>query len=233
MNTITRILRPGSPRTGRARRQRATVAAAVTAVTALVGAACGTSSEAGPAPAAAAASSPAARGGTTDARVALSDRTGGLVEPGTVHVDPHADRARTRQVVHTAQLLYTFWNTGKTGYLDRAITGSFHDNTLPSGRPQGPSGPKAASQGFRAAVPDLKCELPDLYVTGDTFTARLLFKGHFTGTYNGVHGHGQSIDFNAIDIQHVAAGTRITEDWHLEDNLTFLQQAGLTVASAK
>jgi hypothetical protein len=42
-----------------------------------------------------------------------------------------------------------------------------------------------------------------------------------------VHGKGQEIDFNAIDIQHLGSGPTITEDWHLEDNLTFLQQAGL------
>ena len=40
--------------------------------------------------------------------------------------------------------------------------------------------------------------------------------------------------FNAIDIQQTGADTRITQDWHLEDNLTFLQQAGLvTVAGTK
>jgi hypothetical protein len=38
---------------------------------------------------------------------------------------------------------------------------------------------------------------------------------------------GQPINFNAIDIQHVDAAARITEDWHREDNLTFLQQTGL------
>jgi len=46
-------------------------------------------------------------------------------------------------------------------------------------------------------------------------------RGHSTGTYNGIQGRGQTIDFNAFDIQHVGAGTRIIEDWHLEDNLTF------------
>jgi predicted ester cyclase len=64
-------------------------------------------------------------------------------------------------------------------------------------------------------------------VTGDTFTARLVFQGHFTGTSNGVQGHGQTLNFKAIDIQHVGDDSRIIEDWHLEDNLTFLQQAGL------
>ncbi|MBJ7290629.1 ester cyclase, partial [Williamsia sp.] len=156
----------------------------------------------------------------------LIDRTPGLVRPAAVHV-PSTDTDRERAIVGVAQRLYTFWNTGDTGYLDAAVSPGFRDNTLPSGRPQGPAGPIAASSTFRAAVPDLTCELADLYVTGHTFTARLVFAGHFTGTYNSVRGAGQPIRFDAIDIQHVGDGGQIVEDWHLEDNLTFLQQAGL------
>jgi predicted ester cyclase len=163
----------------------------------------------------------------------LVDRNDGLVVPALLHVAPGTDSGQAERVVHTAQLLYTFWNTGDASYLDQSITPSFRDNTLPIGRPQGPDGPRIASATFRTAVPDLSCRLVDLYITGDAFTARLVFQGHFTGTYNGIQGHGQNIDFNAIDIQHTGADTRITEDWHLEDNLTFLQQAGLvTVASS-
>ena len=169
----------------------------------------------------------------TIAQAELVDNTG-LVVPAVVHVAPGADEAQAQRVVLTAQLLYTFWNTGDSSYLDRAVTPFFRDNTLPIGRPQGPDGPRAASALFRAAVPDLSCQLADLYVTGDTFTARLVFEGHFTGTYNGIQGKGQKVDFNAIDIQQTGADTRITQDWHLEDNLTFLQQAGLvTVAGTK
>ncbi|SRR6266851_7149174 len=169
----------------------------------------------------------------TIAQAELVDNTG-LVVPAVVHVAPGADEAKAQRVVLTAQLLYTFWNTGDSSYLDRAVTPFFRDNTLPIGRPQGPDGPRAASALFRAAVPDLSCQLADLYVTGDTFTARLVFEGHFTGTYNGIQGKGQKVDFNAIDIQQTGADTRITQDWHLEDNLTFLQQAGLvTVAGTK
>jgi predicted ester cyclase len=162
------------------------------------------------------------------------DHNAGLVVPASVHMAAGGDLAQARAIVHTAQLLYTFWNTGDTTFLDEAVTPNFRDNTLPAGRPQGPAGPRAASAAFRTAVPDLTCQLADLYVNGDTFTARLVFQGHFTGTYNGIEGHGQTVDFNAIDIQHVDAGARIIEDWHLEDNLTFLQQAGLvTIAGSK
>ena len=164
-------------------------------------------------------------GAATDDRP-LVDSAADLVAPGTVKVGDAPVTDRTREVVRIAQTLYTFWNTGDTAYLDRAVDPSFVDNTLPPGRPQGPAGPVAASNTFRAAVPDLTCELADLYVTGDTFTARLIFRGHFTGTYDGRTGTGQTIDFGAIDIQHVG-DARIDADWQLEVNLTFLQPAGL------
>ncbi|MDB5988637.1 MAG: hypothetical protein JWQ10_40, partial [Herbaspirillum sp.] len=37
---------------------------------------------------------------------------------------------------------------------------------------------------------------------------------------------GQIIDFQAFDLYRVADG-RITDNWHLEDNLTLLQQMGI------
>ena len=38
-------------------------------------------------------------------------------------------------------------------------------------------------------------------------------------------GDGRAIDFIATDIYRIANG-RIAENWHLEDNLTLLQQLG-------
>ncbi|MEU6586226.1 ester cyclase [Nocardia sp. NPDC046763] len=155
------------------------------------------------------------------------DRSGDLVVPRAVHIDDGLGADQAVQEVHVAQLLYTFWNTGNVDYLVRAITPSFRDNTLPPGRPQGPTGPAVASKAFRTAVPDLTCELSDLYLTGDTLTARLVFRGHFTGVYNGARGSGQPVEFNAIDLQHLGGDhTLITEDWHIEDYLTFLHQIG-------
>ncbi len=152
-----------------------------------------------------------------------------LLQPTEVTVDAGLTAERARHLVRVGQLLYTFWHTGDSRYLDQAIDPGFVDNTLPDGRPQGPAGPVAASSAFRAAVPDLTCEVADMVVAGDKIAVRLRFRGHFTGVFNGVQGSGQEIDFVAFDIQHVGAGSadRIVEDWHLEDNLTFLTQAGL------
>ena len=58
-----------------------------------------------------------------------------------------------------------------------------------------------------------------------TIVTHLHFTGHFTGSFVGKAGEGQRVDFIATDIYRVSDG-RIAEDWHLEDNLTFLQQIG-------
>ena len=63
-------------------------------------------------------------------------------------------------------------------------------------------------------------------VAGDRVVSHLRFTGHFTGVFEGVAGRGQRIDFIATDILRVRDG-KITDNWHLEDNLTFLRQIGL------
>ncbi|MFJ1755529.1 ester cyclase [Kitasatospora sp. NPDC088134] len=156
----------------------------------------------------------------------LVDRSPELVQPKALTVDRALGERRAAELVRLTQQLYTFWNTGRTEYLDAAVDPAFRDNTLPAGRPQGPTGPAFASQAFRAAVPDLTCELSDVVIAGEKITARLVFRGHFTGTFDGHRGQGQPVEFNAIDIQH-APGARITEDWHLEDNQTLLRQLGI------
>jgi predicted ester cyclase len=120
----------------------------------------------------------------------------------------------------------TFWHTGDERLAKAALSPAFVDHTLPKGRPQGTAGPLLASKTFRAAVPDLTCEVEQMLVAGDRVTAFLHFRGHFTGTFGGHAGQGQTVNFMAVDIYRVQNGL-ITEDWHLEDNLTLMQQLGV------
>jgi len=83
-----------------------------------------------------------------------------------------------------------------------------------------------ASKNFRAAVPDLRCDVEQLLVTGDRAVAHLRFRGHFTGTFAGTSGTGATVDFIATDILRVTDG-RVSDNWHIEDNLTFLQEIGV------
>lgn len=82
-----------------------------------------------------------------------------------------------------------------------------------------------ASSNFRTAVPDLRCEVRQMIVAGNRVVTHLHFTGHFTGSFMGKVGQGQKLDFIATDIDRISEG-RIAADWHLEDNLTFLQQMG-------
>ena len=133
---------------------------------------------------------------------------------------------RRDAMLASAARFYQFWNTGDEMLLGHAISESFVDHTLPPGRPQGPAGPAAAAKAFLAAVPDLKVVVLQQILAGDRVVSHLRFRGHFSGQFKNTRGSGQPIDFIATDIVAVG-GDRITDNWHLEDNLTFLQQIGL------
>jgi predicted ester cyclase len=122
--------------------------------------------------------------------------------------------------------LYGFWNNGSPELLKKALSPQFFDHALPPGRPQGPAGPAAASKGFLAAVPDLEVTVLQQVVAVDRVVSQVRLTGHFTGKLGDTAGKGQAIDFTAIDILRVRDG-KVTDNWHLEDNLGFLQQAGL------
>jgi predicted ester cyclase len=127
--------------------------------------------------------------------------------------------------VKAAKAFYQFWNTGDEASLKLAISPNFTDHTLPPGRPEGPEGPAFASKNFRAAVPDLSVEVRKMVVANDYVTVHMDFKGHFSGTFGRTKGQGQAIDFIATDLLKVTNG-RITDNWHIEDNLTLLTQMG-------
>ncbi|MEH3157289.1 MAG: ester cyclase [Gordonia paraffinivorans] len=129
-------------------------------------------------------------------------------------------------MIQRTRELYTFWDTGDTRLLHRADSPWFVDHTLPAGRRQGLAGIEDASRTFRAAVPDLRCTVADVLITGDRVSVRQIYTGHFTGVFHGVRGTGQPVRFSAFDIQQVGA-SQIVGDWHLEDNQTFAKQIGV------
>jgi predicted ester cyclase len=149
-----------------------------------------------------------------------------LVTPKVLIADPGTQPEQVQAQTLAARRYATFWSTGNPDLAREALAPDFMDRALPPGRAQGLAGPLAASKAFHAAVPDLNCEVQQMIVSGDRVVSHLRFTGHFTGTFNGVKGQGQAVNFIATDIYRIADG-RIAENWHLEDNLTFLQQIGV------
>jgi predicted ester cyclase len=157
---------------------------------------------------------------STPALAADSVRINDLVVAAPI---PDAQREATMKAVRA---FYDFWNTGDEALLKEAIAPSFTDHTLPPGRPQGPQGPAFASRQFRAAVPDLEVTVEKMIVAGDYVTVHMSFTGHFTGRFGQTQGKGQPIPFIATDLVKIENG-RITDNWHIEDNLTLLQEMGV------
>jgi predicted ester cyclase len=152
-----------------------------------------------------------------------------LPMPKSVVIDRSISASQREVMSLAARRYYAFWDTGDVRYANAVLAPDFVDRTLPAGRPQGPEGPVFASKNFRTAVPDVRVEVEEMLIVGDRVVGRLRFSGHFTGTFgNGAparQGDGRPIDFIATDIYRIANG-RIAENWHLEDNLTLLQQLG-------
>ncbi|QDF96529.1 hypothetical protein CJ010_08270 [Azoarcus sp. DD4] len=163
---------------------------------------------------------------TLTAAVACAADTPALPSASSLIVDQGIAAPQREAMMLAARRYYAFWNTGDASYAKAALASDFIDRTLPSGRPQGVEGPMFASSHFRAAVPDLAASVDEMLLVGDRVVGRLHFTGHFTGSFNGVQGKGQKVDFIATDIYRIADG-RIAENWHLEDNLALLQQMGI------
>ncbi|WP_150568675.1 ester cyclase [Pandoraea morbifera] len=168
----------------------------------------------------------AVAGAAKPASAATIPAEDGLVQPQTLIVDRSLPKKQAEAQIRAARTYDTFWTTGDEAQARAALADTFTDRTLPHGRPQGIAGPLAASKGFHAAVPDVHASVEQMIVAGDRVIAHLRFTGHFTGTFNGVQGKGQPVDFIATDIYRIRDG-KITDNWHLEDNLTFLQQLGI------
>ena len=146
--------------------------------------------------------------------------------PVPLHVAVGGTKQQIAANVLAARRYAAFWNTGDVRFAAAALASGFFDRTLPAGRPQGAAGPLQASQVFRRAVPDLTAEIQDMVVAGDRVSVHLRFKGHFTGRFGDTVGQGQAIDFLAFDNHRLING-KITENWHLEDNLGLIKQIGI------
>ncbi|GAB3397784.1 ester cyclase [Massilia agilis] len=149
-----------------------------------------------------------------------------LVQPRVLVIDPSLGAAQAQASVLAARRYGSFWDNGEEALARAALAPDFIDRTLPPGRAQGVEGPLAASKFVRAAVPDMRADIEQMIVTGDRVVVHLHFHGHFTGRFKDVQGKGQAVDFIATDIYRIGNG-RITDNWHLEDNLAFLQQLGV------
>lgn len=150
---------------------------------------------------------------------------GEWLKPEQLIMDNSLPQTQLKTNEAVAREYASFWNTGNETLARDALAASFVDKTPPEGRKQGPEGAILASRAFRTAVPDLRCDVEQMIISGNRVVSHLHFHGTFTGTFGKLKGKGQKIDFIATDIYEIADG-KIVANWHIEDNLTLMKQLG-------
>jgi predicted ester cyclase len=84
---------------------------------------------------------------------------------------------------------------------------------------------------FHAAAPDLRTQIDDLLVVGDTAVVRWTTRATFTGqsletAFGPVEPRGQKIEFSGVNIIRTK-GDQITEEWYYWEETKWLQQLGV------
>ena len=75
------------------------------------------------------------------------------------------------------------------------------------------------------AIPDLHTDVKDIFGQGDEVVVRLVVSGTLKGDLLGVHGTGQHVQWDAIDLYHLQGG-KISEEWAGDDFTSFLNTTG-------
>jgi len=75
------------------------------------------------------------------------------------------------------------------------------------------------------SIPDLHASVQDIFSEGNKVVVRLVVTGTLQGDLLGVHGTGQHVQWDAIDLYHLENG-KISEEWAGEDFTAFLNTTG-------
>jgi predicted ester cyclase len=78
---------------------------------------------------------------------------------------------------------------------------------------------------LRGVFPDFTITHEDVVATGDKVAVRSVSRGTHSGELLGIRATGRAVEYRAFDFHRIEDG-RITESWHLEDNLALLGQLG-------
>ena len=140
---------------------------------------------------------------------------------------PTNDPNAAKDVAHrfVAEVL----SQGNVAASDELVAPDFVDHQPFPGVPPTREGLEQAIPLFRAAFPDGRFAVEDLFAKGDRVALRTTFRGTHQGEYAGVPATGKQVEFASIDILRVAGG-RMAEHWGLSDDLGLLTQLGVIPA---
>jgi predicted ester cyclase len=124
---------------------------------------------------------------------------------------------------HTVQRLFEeVVNEGKLDRIPELLAPAFITHT-PQGDLKGLQGFRSYVEAWRAAFPDVRCELIDIIQDGDRIAWRVRATGTHKGDAFGVPATGSSVDFEAMHHAHLRDG-KLIEHWVMMDLGTVFDQ---------
>ena len=118
------------------------------------------------------------------------------------------------------------WEQGDFALEDQLLAPDYVDHNAAPGFPPNRTGHHQFLVHFRAAFPDVRYTMDDLIAEGDRVMDRWTVHATHLGEFLGIPPTGKVVTFWGIDILRIVNG-RITDIWHLEDQLNVLQQLGI------
>jgi steroid delta-isomerase-like uncharacterized protein len=134
--------------------------------------------------------------------------------------------ADTTPAVELVRRSFETFNTGDIEACVRLLRPDFIANF--PGAPEPTIGSEAWKQNatmFRAAFPDLRIEIDDIFGSGDRVAVRLTFRGTHEGEFFGIPPTGRAVTFTSVELYRVD-GDRLAEEWVSPDVASLMGQIG-------
>jgi steroid delta-isomerase-like uncharacterized protein len=127
----------------------------------------------------------------------------------------------------TARRLYDLVNAGDIEGFARHLADDFVEHEVTSGLAPTKDGVKAFFRMQRAAFPDMRMEVEDIFANGDRAVARVRYTGTNRGEFMGTPATGKRVDVQLIDMFLFGGDGLVREHWGVIDALAMMQQLGL------
>lgn len=132
----------------------------------------------------------------------------------------------------TARSLYDLVSAGDIdGFADN-LADDFVEHEETPGLAPTKEGVKTFFRMQRAAFPDMRMEVQDVFADGNKVVARVRYTGTNKGEFMGMPASGKSVDVQLIDIFRFDDDGLLHEHWGVLDALTMMQQLGVVPAGA-
>ena len=121
------------------------------------------------------------------------------------------------------------WQQRNPAAVDAFLAPHYNRYLSPTAAPLSLDGQRQRIAGFRAAFPDIRLTIEDMFAEGDRVAFRSTIRGTHQGVFQGIAPTGNQVTVGLIDIVRVENG-KFVEHWGGPDLLDLLQQLGTVVS---